>query len=411
LKTSMPRSEFLEHLRDALAHLYHADHLRNSRLVELFGLAGRFDRAAALRQILLESIESLRPVQGKEDGISRDWRSYESLFCCYVQQLTQQIVADQLCISPRQLRREQRAAVELLADRLWQEHVAPPTRPTADASTEGEPDLLGEMPWAYETLPNGESDLGEHLSEVIELTSKLATKHGVRVCSPAAPALPPVAMHPIFVKQALLSLVDAGIQQALGGTLQLQAKPSDATVTVSVSAQPAKRLSELSAGAQRNLAIARQLVVTAGGQLVVVQQPPDPLEAYLVLPAVESVPILVVDDNEDALQLYARYTASTRYRLVTTPNPDEIPALVRRHAPRAILLDIMMPQGNGWTVLGALRQSPLTRHIPIIVCTILPQEDLALSLGARAFVPKPVSRERFLAELDALDAPEVPESG
>jgi CheY-like chemotaxis protein len=51
-------------------------------------------------------------------------------------------------------------------------------------------------------------------------------------------------------------------------------------------------------------------------------------------------------------------------------------------------------------VMSKLRQHPLTRHIPIVVCTILAQENLALALGASGFVQKPVTRR---ALLDALN--------
>lgn len=411
LTTHMPRETFLEHLRDALGHLYHADHLRNSPLVELFGLADRFDRGAALRQILLDGIEALRPDAEHEDTLSRSWRTYESLFCCYVQQLTQQIVADQLCISPRQLRREQRAAIELLADRLWREHVTPLTGGAEGTlPNQTERDVLDEIAWAQEARPSGDTRLQEHICEVVELTANLAAKHGVRLSTHVPAPLPPVAMHPVFVKQALLSLVDVGIQQAAGGMLQLAAQRDGTSIQVTLTAHLHGEPPQLSAGARRNLQIVHQLVATGGGHLAMHGEPPAPLHVELLLPIVESVPILVVDDNEDALQLYGRYAVGTRYRLISTPNPDNIPALVQRHAPRAILLDIMMPQGNGWTVLGALRQDPLTRSIPIIVCTILPQEELAMSLGARAFVLKPVSREQFLAALDALGGREEPES-
>ncbi|MCD6302887.1 MAG: response regulator [Anaerolineae bacterium] len=402
MATPMPRETFLEHLHDALGHLYHADHLRNSPLVDLLGLGGRFDRAAALRQILLDGIEALRPDTEHAETLSRSWRTYESLFCCYVQQLTQQIVADQLCISTRQLRREQRAAIELLADRLWHEHVTPTTGRRDEPPDTAGKDLLEEMPWAHEARLSDAIRLQDHVDEVVELTANLAAKHDVRVSSHVPATLPPVAMHPVFVKQALLSLVDVGIQQAEGGSLDLTALQDGASIQVTITARPHTNPPELSAVAQRNLQIVRQLVVTGGGHLTIRSEPPAPSEVELLLPVAESVPILVVDDNEDALQLYARYAVGTRYRLVSTPNPADIPALVRRHAPRAILLDIMMPQGNGWTVLGALRQDPLTRGIPIIVCTILPQEELALSLGASAFVLKPVSRQQFLAALDAL---------
>ena len=51
-------------------------------------------------------------------------------------------------------------------------------------------------------------------------------------------------------------------------------------------------------------------------------------------------------------------------------------------------------------MLGWLREHPRTRDIPIVICTVLPQEELALSLGASGFVRKPVTRRGFLAALD-----------
>lgn len=83
--------------------------------------------------------------------------------------------------------------------------------------------------------------------------------------------------------------------------------------------------------------------------------------------------------------------------------------MAQESPPRIIVLDVMMPEIDGWEVLGRLRQHPLTSHIPIIICTILAEEELALSLGASGFLRKPVSREAFLGALD-LAGPEGPES-
>ena len=60
----------------------------------------------------------------------------------------------------------------------------------------------------------------------------------------------------------------------------------------------------------------------------------------------------------------------------------------------------MMPQVDGWEVLGQLQQTAATQQTPVVVCTILADAELALSLGAAAFVRKPVTREAFLAALD-----------
>jgi CheY-like chemotaxis protein len=72
-------------------------------------------------------------------------------------------------------------------------------------------------------------------------------------------------------------------------------------------------------------------------------------------------------------------------------------------SPQAILLDVMMPQVDGWKVLARLRQHPATEQIPVIVCTIMAQEELALALGAGGFLRKPVSRQDFLDALDRSD--------
>jgi CheY-like chemotaxis protein len=69
-------------------------------------------------------------------------------------------------------------------------------------------------------------------------------------------------------------------------------------------------------------------------------------------------------------------------------------------APRLIVLDVMLPDVDGWELLGRLRAHPGTQDVPVIVHTILPQEQLARALGADAFLRKPVGREALLALLD-----------
>jgi len=63
----------------------------------------------------------------------------------------------------------------------------------------------------------------------------------------------------------------------------------------------------------------------------------------------------------------------------------------------------------GSVVGGRLINFHHPSHTPIVVCTILPQEELALSLGASGFVRKPITRQSFLAALDRQVAPTEPE--
>jgi CheY-like chemotaxis protein len=59
--------------------------------------------------------------------------------------------------------------------------------------------------------------------------------------------------------------------------------------------------------------------------------------------------------------------------------------------PIAVLVDLMMPGQDGWDLLRALSQRDDTRRLPVIVCSVLQQRELALALGATAYITKPVN--------------------
>jgi CheY-like chemotaxis protein len=112
--------------------------------------------------------------------------------------------------------------------------------------------------------------------------------------------------------------------------------------------------------------------------------------------------VLVVDDNEDVLELMGRYLTSLHYRFATASTAEEAFDQARCLQPYAITLDLMMPDRDGWALLQILLNDPETRHIPLIVCSVLRQKGLALSLGATAFLQKPVSQQALLAVLALL---------
>jgi CheY-like chemotaxis protein len=151
-----------------------------------------------------------------------------------------------------------------------------------------------------------------------------------------------------------------------------------------------------------NIEMARQLVGLSGGSLEIVPGEGRyyPLTVRLILPAREQAAVLVIDDNVDTLQLFQRYLAGSRYAFIGTHDPDQALTLAEKLTPRIIVLDVMLPGVDGWELLGRLREHPKIYGVPIIVCTILPQEQLALALGAAAFIRKPVSQTALLSALD-----------
>ncbi len=112
--------------------------------------------------------------------------------------------------------------------------------------------------------------------------------------------------------------------------------------------------------------------------------------------------MLVVDDNQELFALFERYTAGHPYRLVHAAGADEALMLARSHLPHAITVDLMMPNRDGWELLQALRGDPVTARIPAIVCSVLNEAGLALSLGAQGYLKKPVSQTDLLQALAAV---------
>ncbi len=406
----LSRDLFLRYLREGLVHLYEPRHLRQSPLATLFGVANRFDTASALQRIIVDAVRSLEPPAG-EPARSRAWEIYESLFYRYVEQLSQAEVAEQMRMSSRHLRRKERDALEVLADRLWSRfdlgamplgepcEGSEPSR-GSETEEEGGPTMDGGLSWLTNGSQASVADLHRILPGVLDLAGKLAQEHRVHLETAVAEILPDVPADPVALRQCLLSLLTVAIPRAAGGQVSFAARPLGWQVELRV------QCSEYPSGPKPALAdetaslnMAQQLAALIKGRLTLTVDA-RAFDAILTLSAVEQLPVLVIDDNQDALQLLQRYTLGTRYRFVGTRDPEQALALAAEFSPQAVVLDVMMPHLDGWELLGRLRQHPATANIPIIVCTILAQKEMARLLGANAFLKKPVTRQAFLAALD-----------
>jgi CheY-like chemotaxis protein len=256
-------------------------------------------------------------------------------------------------------------------------------------------------------------DLSDLLSKALDTLNPLVRSSAVALDLQIPPDLPPLIVQRTSLRQAMLSLISAAICCAPGGHLQLVAESETGAVSVLLQAtgQPTAAV----AGADQaagHLHMAQELAEISGGSLEI---PPAPeanhyFTARIVLPAESPATVLAIDDNADTLRLLHRYLAGTRYRLIGTSDPEEAVALATELAPVVILLDVMLPARDGWELLERLREHPDTAHVPVVVCTILPQDRLADLLGAAGFLQKPVSRQSLLAELDRLLARTIPGS-
>ena len=105
--------------------------------------------------------------------------------------------------------------------------------------------------------------------------------------------------------------------------------------------------------------------------------------------------ILVIDDDADQLALTTRFLHREGFQVRTATNGRSGLDLARRLRPRAILLDVMMPGVDGWSVLSQIKADASLAPIPVVMVTSVDQRNLAASLGASDYMLKPVDWTQF----------------
>jgi CheY-like chemotaxis protein len=121
---------------------------------------------------------------------------------------------------------------------------------------------------------------------------------------------------------------------------------------------------------------------------------------WISVPSMGKITVLVVDDNEDMVRFYRDCAIGTRYHIVHVAQGRDLFGAVEATLPDMIVLDVMLPDIDGWRLLMRLHEDPATRSIPVIICSVVQEEDLALSLGAVRYLPKPVRPRAFVQALD-----------
>jgi CheY-like chemotaxis protein len=71
--------------------------------------------------------------------------------------------------------------------------------------------------------------------------------------------------------------------------------------------------------------------------------------------------------------------------------------------PFAVTLDIMMPNKDGWSVLAEIKSDPATQDVPVVICSIVEQEEKGFSLGAADYLLKPIPEEDLVRAMDRLN--------
>jgi putative two-component system response regulator len=112
--------------------------------------------------------------------------------------------------------------------------------------------------------------------------------------------------------------------------------------------------------------------------------------------------VLVIDDDSAVSSLFARILVAEGYRVQTAPDFDSAQDLLDREPPDVILLDVVLPDGDGFSICRRLKDNASTRLTPVILVTGLGDRDSRIRgrlAGADDFLTKPIDREELVARV------------
>ena len=117
-------------------------------------------------------------------------------------------------------------------------------------------------------------------------------------------------------------------------------------------------------------------------------------------PAAAGLPVvLVIDDDATARDVMARFLASEGVRVVTAATGERGLRLAGELHPSLIFLDVMMPGMDGWAVLTALKKDPKLADIPVVMVSMVHENEMGYLLGAAEYLTKPIDRDRLTSVL------------
>ena len=243
----------------------------------------------------------------------------------------------------------------------------------------------------------------------------------------APPGLGTMNTDQVKLRQCLLNLVSNAAKFTEGGTLTLRARREGETlefamIDTGIGMTPEQleklfeRFSQADVSTTRRfggtglgLAITRAFCRLMGGDVTVTStagvgstftiRVPATLPAELEQPAEADAQtqdvVLLIDDDAAQRDLLTRFLTQEGFAVRVATDGQTGIGMARSLRPRAILLDVMMPEPDGWSVLKMLKADPETAGIPVIMVTFVNEPALSQSLGATDFVPKPVDWDRL----------------
>ncbi len=400
---------FTSYVRDCLSNLYDPGYLQTHPLAELLVSSAmpRATSAQCLRQIILDAIETLRPPDRVAFG-QPQWQHYRLAWLRYVEGYSQEEVCRELQLGRTSFYRIHRQALDAIASIIREREQSRVESDTPGPLRQEQPDLIElaaeEADRAAQASHREVIDLDVLLASIQETILPLARQQGVDLKIGGPAHLPTTVADPAILRQIIVGILAEVISLSTTHAVEalIEADAQQMTWRLHGWAQGC-HLTDLQE--RCGFTVSRQLLKSYHGCMGLDQEGDSDAVLTFTIPIVRSSAILVIDDNADALGLYRRYLQDEGYTLYMAETREQVQNALVQSTPDMVLLDVLMPEQDGWSILQHLRTTPETSHIPVVICSVLSQPDLALALGATAVLQKPFTQQDLLQAVQAVLAP------
>lgn len=392
--------DLIQQLHSALVHLDDPPYLETLPLARRLTATAQtpgISPGQTLRRALRLAIAKLDPGSGPT-GREITARSYQVLYHYAISRQSMIAIARRLGISRRQGYRELRRATEALAQIIGDLLVGTGQE---SAPVEGKRASRGrqvrEELERLSEITEQDIDMARLVNDVVEKARHLARSKGIEIQMQASGDDLHITGNRVMLRQAFLYLLSHMVTVHQGDRVTVEVKPFAENVQLSFTYRPRIPPSRLEP--QNPYEVAAQILDSLGIPWYQKEGENGTARIIVSIPLAQQRNILVIDDNQGIIALFRRYLRQHAYRVHGATSAAEALELLDRLLPDVIILDIMMPDQDGWEVLDTLRARPDGQRPHIIVCSIVNDPQLAAALGADAFLNKPASRAQLLQTL------------
>jgi signal transduction histidine kinase/CheY-like chemotaxis protein len=301
----------------------------------------------------------------------------------------------------------------------------------------------GKFTWNMESL-----SVSDVIERAVSATSSLFEAKKLMLVRNIEPGLPQINGDSDRLIQVVINLISNAVKFTDSGTITCSAGARDGDIVVSIAdsgigiaptdqpkvfekfKQVGDTLTDKPKGTGLGLPICKEIVEHHGGRIWVESEPGKGSTFSFSLPVktgaapsprtidIESLvrqlrekvdshqprgkSILVVDDDPNIRSLLHQEFLEAGYTVRLAENGRQALALIREEAPGLVILDVMMPEMNGFDVAAVLKNDPVTMDIPIIILSIVQDKERGFRLGVDRYLTKPIDTASLFREVGAL---------